>query len=78
VFEFFLAGSVHDCKRIMCKWDIECLGFLQASLMSRYDFPEAEVPSSTKTKRCNCRVRAQISELITVEADALLSTLIAI
>jgi hypothetical protein len=34
-------------NRVMFKWDIENLGFHKALLTSRYDFPEAEVPSST-------------------------------
>jgi hypothetical protein len=34
-------------NRVMFKWDIENLGFHKTLLTSRYDFPEAEVPSST-------------------------------
>lgn len=36
-----------DTNRVMFKWDIKSSGFHETLLTSRYDFPEAEVPSST-------------------------------
>ena len=36
-----------NTNRVMFKWDIENLRFHKTLLMSWYDFPEAEVPSST-------------------------------
>lgn len=36
-----------DTNRVVFKWDIESLRFHKTLLTSRYDFPEAEVPSST-------------------------------
>ena len=42
-----LRKKIVDTNRVMFKWDIENLRFHKTLLMSWYDFPEAEVPSST-------------------------------